>query len=175
MPAQQGGAKTGEISFLQPCLPPAEKAGGATLHAVAAWKQRRTEQGAGAICRPLRREIGAEMWRSRLGGFVPVASVNSTVYRAPGLTPCRSAYRLQTSKEGPRGALEAKKGGSRADFCCWIADSRIEAHRRGWMIHPRDEAVRGTGALKPLFYFRNSSHAPVLKGRPEQERKRSKP
>ena len=32
------------------------------------------------------------------------------------------------------------------------------------MTHPRDEAVRGSGALKPLFYFRNSSLPPLRKG-----------
>jgi hypothetical protein len=42
---------------------------------------------------------------------------------------------------------------SRAQFRCHIADSRIEAHRRGWMIHLRDVAVRGPGALRGPFFI----------------------
>jgi len=56
---------------------------------------------------------------------------------------CRNAYKVASKKEGQ----------VRADFRGQIADPRIEAHRRGWMIHPRDAAVRDQGPFEALFYF----------------------
>jgi hypothetical protein len=70
--------------------------------------------------------------------------------------PCRqipAAFGLTASaamhiKDTRKGRAE-----SRAQFRCHIADSRIEAHRRGWMIHLRDVAVRGPGALRGPFFI----------------------
>jgi len=62
---------------------------------------------------------------------------------------CRNAYKVASKKEGQ----------VRADFRGHIADPRIEAHRRGWMIHPRDAAVRDQGPFEALFYFLRPSRA----------------
>jgi hypothetical protein len=47
-----------------------------------------------------------------------------------------------------------EEGSTRADF--HLSDPRIEAHRRGWMIHPRDVAVRDPGAFKVPFLLPKS-------------------
>jgi hypothetical protein len=62
---------------------------------------------------------------------------------------CRNAYKVLSENEGH----------VRADFCGQIADPRIEAHRRGWMIHPRDAAVRDQGPSRPFFIFPMPSRA----------------
>ena len=54
---------------------------------------------------------------------------------------CRNAYKVASKKEGQ----------VRADFCGQIADPRIEAHRRGWMIHPRDRRCVIQGPSSPFF------------------------
>jgi hypothetical protein len=44
---------------------------------------------------------------------------------------------------------------NRAYFDSNNTDSRNEAHRRGWVIPLARLAVRGPGALEPLFYYPN--------------------
>jgi len=78
---------------------------------------------------------------------------------------------LQTSKK----AHKAQKGASRADFCCYIADSRIEAHRRGWMTTREMRRCADQGLSSPFFISEIPSFRPYAKGRSEQERKWSKP
>jgi hypothetical protein len=58
-----------------------------------------------------------------------------------------------------------QEGYFRADYHRQIDRTRTEAHRRGWMIHPRDVAVRMEGLLSPFFIIQTPKRVGRLRER----------
>src|SRR5262249_700497 len=121
-------------------------------------------------CWPLPREFAAALWQA---ARVNIRSIRrrfdfKRVFEASraGVRQIPAAFALTgiatmliRTHQAARARQEncSSQGASRVAYCgCY---SRRKAHRRGWMIHPRDVAVRETGALEPLFYFLRSQHA----------------